>query len=191
MKVSFYFNKWPPHTRITLGQHLIDNNNRMIRLTGGFCVLLKKIGASNIWLLSVIQAADSTAWDKKNCFYFLFASSSSQKNNENSIEKFREFRFFLMSRFVLGNLTFTTILMKAMGDGSCLTRCYVMCVCVLQNLKFLGSKKKSYIFFKKLKVMFVSLFLVFALSVSLYQFPWVASAKRSISSYSKVPFNGV
>ena len=38
----------PPLNRITLGQHISDNNNRMIQLIDVFCVLFRYNGTSNI-----------------------------------------------------------------------------------------------------------------------------------------------
>jgi len=45
----FNLKQCPPLNRVNLGQHKSDNNNQMIRVTEVVCVLLKYIGAFNIW----------------------------------------------------------------------------------------------------------------------------------------------
>ncbi len=47
---KFFVNKCPPLSRITLGRHKSDNNNRMIQLTDVFCALFISNWGSHIWL---------------------------------------------------------------------------------------------------------------------------------------------
>ncbi len=59
--LNLFWIQCPPLNRITLSQHISDNNNRLIKLTGVFCVLLRYKWATisdynkQLILLSVIQ----------------------------------------------------------------------------------------------------------------------------------------